>query len=378
MTIETHRPLPADRHLAFWPAACLAVRGGVAACDRCANACPVGVLKVGADGTALVGDCLHCGRCAAACPSGALVAKGFDEARLPSGNLPVAIECWKVPREIAGEQAVRVPCLGGLALTRLIEWLVEAGSRPLRLVDRGWCANCAAGTDGFAGAAILAALSPWLSASGLPPAHWPKQSEKPLPKALMPREIPSAERQIAMGRRAFFGRLAKEIARSERPVEAPAGPRAALRRTRCPLPAHERFLAALTQLAATQGRPLPPRALPRLEVSPACRDHGLCASSCPTDALVIRDGEKGRQWRFSSARCTGCGRCVAVCPEQALRLGEGGQFEEVVLRTVSLTSCLECGRDFVPQAAEHICPQCLAQRALAQSMFAPGPNVAGQ
>jgi len=52
MDAETHSPLSGESHLAFLPTACLAVRGGVAACDRCAVACPVGVLKVGADGTA--------------------------------------------------------------------------------------------------------------------------------------------------------------------------------------------------------------------------------------------------------------------------------------------------------------------------------------
>ena len=36
-----------------------------------------------------------------------------------------------------------------------------------------------------------------------------------------------------------------------------------------------------------------------------------CASVCPTDALVARDG---RGVRFASKKCIGCGLCVAACP----------------------------------------------------------------
>jgi ferredoxin len=374
MDAMTHLPLAGDRMLNFMATACLAVRGGVAACDRCAAACPVAALKVSSDGTALVGACLHCGRCAAACPSGALHAKGFDEAQLPSGNLPVTIECWKVPREIAGPQAIRVPCLGGIPTFRLLEWLLAAGERRLIFVDRGWCARCAAGGGAFPGAARLAETEPWLEACGLPLARRPKCKHDPLPGALMPADIPAADSQISMGRRAFFARLGKEIARSERPAEAPAGPRAALRRAACPLPARERWLAALAALAARHGRPLPERALPRLEVSPACRDHGLCAGLCPTGALSRKTDEARAQLVFAAAACIACGRCADACPERAIRLEtSGGALQPVAVRTHEMRRCLECGREF-PDRGEAICPACARGRSLARSLF--GPKVA--
>jgi ferredoxin len=378
MDTETHSPLSGDSHLAFLPTACLAVRGGVAACDRCAAACPVGVLKVGADGTALTGDCLHCGRCAAACPTGALVAQGFAEAKLPSGNLPVTVECWKVPRDVAGPRALRVPCLGGIPLFLLLEWLIAAQPRRLVFVDRGACAGCSAGTGGFAADAVLAALTPWLEECGLSAAQWPQRIHQPLPRSLMPKEIPSAQRELAMSRRAFFGRLGKEIARSERPAAPPAGPRAAVRRAACVQPARERFLTALEKIAAAQGRAPPAAAYPRLEVSAACRDHGLCAGVCPTGALVRIEAAGCSELKFLSAACIACRRCVEVCPEHALRLETGGKRQQVVLRSQALRVCLECGRAFAPSAGENVCPHCLAQRALAQSLFRAGTNAAGQ
>lgn len=371
----SHKPLAGDRALSFLATACLAVRGGIAACERCAAACPVDALKVGADGTALVGDCLHCGRCAAACPSGALVATGFDEAQLPSGNLPITVECWKIPREISGPQAVRVPCLGGIPPYRLLEWLVAAGERRLLFVDRGWCGRCAAGGGAFAADALLVAIQAWLEDCGLPVALWPKRKEDPLPGALMPERIPSAGSQIAMGRRAFFGRLGKEIARTERLAEPPAGPRAALRRSTCPLPARERWLAALAALADCHVRALPAAALPRLGVSDACQDHGLCAGLCPTGTLARRERNSRVELEFDATACTACGRCVAACPERAITLDAGGAPEPVVVRTHALRRCLECGRTFADRG-EATCPECARGRLLARSLF--GPNVAEQ
>lgn len=366
---ELHHPLPTDAYLRLFPEACLAVRGGAAACAACAGACPAGVLAVDHEGPRLAGNCLHCGRCAAACPSGALMAQGFEEAVLPNGDAAIMIECWKVPAKLVGPHGVRVPCLGGLPLYRLLEWQRAVAPRRLVFVDRAWCGHCQAGGDDFAAQALLAEAQALLGDCGVPAAQQPTRVSRPLPAEHMPAAIPSAASQIAMGRRAFFGRLGREIARSERPVAPPSGPRAALRR--CPLPARERQLVALDELARTNGCCLPARALPAVSVGPGCRDHGLCAGLCPTGALSRTDDGTGIALEFEASRCVACGRCARHCPEAALTLSpSGGEPERVEVKRHAIAVCLECGRSFArADTAQKICGQCESRRDLARNLF---------
>jgi ferredoxin len=46
----------------------------------------------------------------------------------------------------------------------------------------------------------------------------------------------------------------------------------------------------------------------------ACNNCGLCASSCPANA--IRMGSRGPIWKAS---CDGCNRCINVCPKRAIQ-----------------------------------------------------------
>lgn len=367
-----YRHLPGDAHLSLRGDACLAMRAGQAACNGCAAACPVAALSVGNDGPQLQKDCLHCGRCAAVCPSGALKSKGFEEAVLPNGNFHLSIDCWKVPATVCGPQTLRVPCLAGISLAQLFEWMLAAGDRTLTLVDRGWCAHClVGGSGGFAGEALLDEAQVWLEACGVPAAQRPKRKADLLPAALMPQSIPDADNQIAMGRRAFFGRLGKEIARTERPAVAPSGPRAALRQSACALPARERWLAALDALAGHHGRPLPTQALPQLVVAASCGDHGVCAGVCPTGALTRDESDAATQLSFDARACVSCARCTSACPHGALRLTDGGSTEQVTIRTLPLRACIECGRLFADTDGAACCPRCVAAKNQARSLFGP-------
>jgi len=48
----------------------------------------------------------------------------------------------------------------------------------------------------------------------------------------------------------------------------------------------------------------------------SCLGYGDCVSSCPFDALSIRDGLAV----VDEAACTGCGKCAEVCPRHVLEL----------------------------------------------------------
>lgn len=366
---NSHSPLPADRRLRLWGEACLALRAGAAACQACATACPSASLTVGADGPALGRDCLGCGRCAAACPSGALEVSGFREAKLPTGNLPLTVECWKVPAS-GGPLGISVPCLGGLSPSLILRWLLDTGERTLILVDRGWCQGCAAGSGGFAGRQTLEAALTWLADCGLPRERWPKIQLLPLPAALMPSAIPSPEQRLPLSRRDFFARLGREAARSERPAARPAGTRAALRDRPCPLPARETLLASAAALAARHGRALPARARPLLVVSAACRDIGLCAGLCPTGALTRLEAEGSLALRYAADRCVACGRCQAACPEAAITLtASGGEAQPVILTHRPSRDCLECGQPYPDRGEGPVCPRCASRRQLARNLF---------
>lgn len=340
------------------------------ACRRCGDACIANVLAVDADGPRLAADCLHCGRCQAACPTGALQVAGFDDHLLPIGNQQVSVECWKVPAELTDTTNVLVPCIAGITQVQLLEWMLAAGQCGLAFVDRDWCQGCSAGGDGFVGYSLLADLRPWLEDCAVPAELRPTIKPAPLLPASMPATIPSPESRMTMSRRSFFRRIGREIARSERPAP-PAGPRSALRGTPCPQPARERLLSVLTALAARYGRVLPPRAMPRLTVSPACRDHGLCARLCPTGALARQTDEKASRLVFNAATCVSCNRCVASCPEGALALGDGGSVAPTTQRAHGMRRCVECGRDFADHGPSILCPRCSGNRLLARQMFGP-------
>ena len=88
----------------------------------------------------------------AVCPTGALAAAGFEkldeEISIAEGAV-VRLECERVPREDSVAGATRVPCLGGLGTGELLALREAAGDREIRLMDRGWCAECPAGKGDF-------------------------------------------------------------------------------------------------------------------------------------------------------------------------------------------------------------------------------------
>jgi len=87
--------------------------------------------------------------------------------------------------------------------------------------------------------------------------------------------------------------------------------------------------------------------------SERCTLCGACATSCPTAALQLDEGDDGTTLRYAHAACTGCGRCVAVCPENALDLTRA--VDPVLLERGSIEllgapreECVVCGATLPP------------------------------
>lgn len=373
------QPLPGDGRVAFAVEACIAARSLPSACQRCAQACPAGAVKVGEAGPELVADCLGCGRCTAACPTGAIVLKGFpDGEKLPSGNVPLRVECWKVPAALSG-QALRVPCLGGIDAGTMLEWLALRNGEPLRIVDRGWCGQCRAGGPGHHPAQAAAAeAARLLQACGAGAGESIAFVSEPLPASLMPQAIPEPATQETISRRGFFRRFAAEAAGALQVAPSHTPPHRR-RGSDFPLPRRERTLAALEMLARTPAERLPAAVLPALTISPDCDHLGICAGMCPTGALYTYEDDEHAGVGFEPRDCVACDLCAQACPVRAIQLQPAGPPDRSAaaqtLTQFPLSRCENCLTPFAAVRGATLCPGCLRSRQMSQQLF--GTHIAG-
>lgn len=373
-----YQPLPGDGRVAFAAEACIAARSLPSACSRCAQACPAGAVKVGEAGPELVADCLGCGRCAAACPTGAIAVKGFaGDWTLPPGNAPRRIECWKVRESFSGHTALRAPCLGGIGIELLLEWLALPDDRPIQFVDRGWCGKCQAGGATHPSLALIEEAGRILDACGQDASERISLVSEPLPLQLMPEAIPEPATQEKIGRRAFFRRFAAEAAKAI-PAPPPAAPRQR-RDSDLPLPKRERTLAALTAMTRQPVERLPAAVLPGLTLAAHCDHLGVCAGMCPTGALRIyeEDGHAGAA--FEPRDCVVCGLCSQACPARAIEVQPAGPPDSKaaghVLTCFPLVSCENCLTPFAATRSDTLCPACRRSRQMTRQLF--GTHIAG-
>lgn len=353
------RSLHGDARLRLRSEACLAAQSLPEACGGCAGACPQACLEVGIDGPRLKGDCLGCGRCAAACPTGALQVEGFQEApRLPRGNHAYPIECWKVPAAVSGSDALRVPCLGGIGLEQLLEWVEAAAEATVVLVDRGWCAHCSAARGADPIQDLLARAAAVLGECGWPASRQPQRAHEPLPPRLMPSDIPQPVEEARAHPRwhPARSRAGARQAGAEDLVDFGANDSLLYKR--------ERLLAVATRLAARHGRPAPASLYPSLRISDNCRGVGACAAFCPTGALSPYAEEGWSGVEFDAAACLECGLCRQACRESALEFvarsepAEGWQR----LTRFPLRECAECGKRFAALGEQSACSGCRLQQ----------------
>ncbi len=378
------RPLRQQHPLGIIDDACLPLRAPrYASCRACEDVCQPRAIHVGEGGLSLDESCVACGRCAAACPMGALGLPGFTVPEpVQEKRAPLGVDCWKVPAKLTPDHGMRVPCLGGLSTGRILEIVAVAGSRPVELLDRGWCAGCnAGGADGHPARMALKRACDLLEAAGAAPERLPRLRGLHLPPGLMPAAIPAAVGEATLSRRAFFSALtAKATVAVDQIRPLPGGEvrrRRGFEREPVLSRERERMLGALQRI--TQGGWLspPPGLFHRVEVNASCANHQVCASICPTGALAVYEQGQGSELMFDTSLCIGCGECQSVCPTGALQLlpngyaapGEALPERPTLLAAFATRDCLECGRDFASRGEETLCPQCRKRHGLARSAF---------
>lgn len=345
--------------------ACLGCRPHYQACAACAEACPAGVLRATGGVPVLADGCLSCGRCVAACHTGALSLRGFIAT--PAGAV-TALECARVPARLRASGAAVVGCLGGLTVADLLDFADRADRAgvPLRLIDRGWCADCPAGGDtGHPAAGALAMAAAATAALGLAS---PQPVSVPTAAAKAAALRPADDRLDHTRRRLFSAPFRLSADGAAAPAHDLRAPLA--------VPGRERLLSTAGRIAAARGLLVPAMLFPALNIEDACRDHRVCAAVCPTRALRAIQAEKSAALTFDAAACIACGRCAAACPESALTLlGERRSAEAAgpaTLRQGILRECGDCGDGFMASADGEagLCPLCRKRFTLMRAAFA--------
>ena len=362
---------------------CLRLRSRYSDCEKCAQACPPRVLHMRDEGFGLADGCLRRGRCSAACPTGALQVDGFpsDLLRIPEqSESPLHVDCWKVPASESPANAVRVPCLGGIAMHHLVQWHSASGQYGIVLIDRGWCGQCSAGCGSVQPAQeALDASRALLEELGVPERSLPRLLSLPLPRAHMPASIPEAPAAQPLSRREFFASFSRGAVRTVAPAvvvqhDEQAQSRRA-RSERVESTPHSRMIARAIAIGSQRGRPVPAELFPALRVSDACRNHKVCAATCPTRALQAYRSDVGRTEgiAYDAVACIACGDCTRSCPERALTLipqsnGKAPHGPTELTRW-TLRECCDCGHEFADSSSGNICQPCRKTRELARAGF---------
>ena len=262
----------------------------------------------------------------------------------------------------------------------LVQWHATSGGRRIVLVDRGWCGQCSAGSGANHPAqAALDAARALLAELGVADQALPRIESLPLLRAQMPAEIPEPLAAQPLGRREFFAGITRTAARAIVPIAAGQPDEGAQSRrarlVKIETTARSQLLAQAAVLGAQHDRSLPAELFPALRVSDACRNHRVCAATCPTGALQAYESEDGATAgiAFDAQACIACGDCTRACPERALTLVPQGDGEvprgPAALTRWTPRECYDCGRSFADAGKDQRCPACRKSYYLARSAF---------
>lgn len=350
---------------------CANLRGRIAHCTACKEACPSGALDLTKDSVALDETrCTGCNSCLPSCPAGALRSTGFVPSRFLQALMESQQRDLHCRASADGGGGIVIPCYGVLD-ARLLAAARAEGVKELHLHGLNRCGSCRFGDARPYLASLISQLSEWLA-------------EDSLLLDLSPGVVKSKRNdrrhyqdQPHLSRRAFlrFGGaktvtqamdwMVPGLAQEEEDEEA--------------LPFYQaddypqRAASYQQELALRVGR-VPWRtgqALPfkTRRVAGHCSACLSCGERCPTGALYATETAQARELSFDPVVCTNCGLCEAVCPQNALIVEPVCDPAALAGRTTLLFRrqhlCRQCRSSFLPEAPEmEICPLCSNEQEL--------------
>lgn len=375
------------------PATCV----GGTQCGRCVQECPEEALQIREDdlfGAPPVVDpssCGACSRCLDVCPTGALNLDGHDPRTLTSRlrallrggdgaaapNLVIACQGALEPLERLGQRsglpgwlALDVPCLGGVGATWYLTALA-AGARTVQVLP---CARC---RDQSALASGLAFTQDLLSGLG--------DTDATSRVAV----LPAAGSQLRRAVLAADGLTPIVEATGADPIPTPDATQASPRLAAWAVAQLQQALERRHQEQPEQDRqPAWPRVilgqgspLGILQAAQGCTACGVCARTCPNQALSLRPGAGSAELVLDPAACNGCRVCLDTCPEGVLDVVAGIDLDLLAAGSAPIASvqertCPDCGNNvpalppgtyFAPIPAELTsrCPPCRQAALLA-------------
>ncbi|QUN07102.1 4Fe-4S binding protein [Shewanella yunxiaonensis] len=298
-------------------------------CHHCVDVCPTNALEL-SDGKVVQNTniCTECGACAASCPMGAIKLKNNDINALHKyintaihKNSTAIIACQNVAHDI--DNALFITCLVAADNSALLQTFAQ-GAIDIQLVC-GDCRECPSHEVFPLVIHRQQALQQLLFTLKLS-VHIRVLQSFSLEAISSSSTHNLGLSRSGVSRRNFFSRLWKQSNMDEcatisvkensqhdvSTVTMPPSPR---------IPDNwQQFIFALKQLRHLDNSDVKLPIFYRPQISDKCVGCGICASSCPTQALHRDTGDNLTKLRFTPALCVGCGICQDVCYCNAVNL----------------------------------------------------------
>lgn len=292
-------------------------------CTKCEEVCPARAVSLKPRSVVVdAAACTGCGACAANCPAEALYMRTPGAARLQAfldharQAETLSIACGEAEAQAGRMADLTTACLATLDMSLPASIAADRAKDAFTLhVLHGDCERCA--RRGRCANPVKAIEA------------WRVTLSQLAPRAAL--EIHAAPKSVDTGRRRFWERL---LGKAELKVEAevPFDEASLAWLESVPLctvpPSRGRWLEALRKV-----RDHEPDALPALMAAPGCPrltapriDHeactacGLCASVCPSGALMEEKSAELTLMRATPSMCTACGLCADICFKHAVTI----------------------------------------------------------
>ncbi len=409
-----------NHHIMVEISLCSRFRTPKSDCSLCADVCPANAIEISDRGAEIKEGCIDCGVCYSACPSGALRIKGRDDHKIIGeikDTLKRKLEDEKIKRDEERNFTISQPlnfsisCNHGVAkadlvlscLSRLTEVLllepVRIGISGIEIL-RPSCDDCPSAKASPQLEKVIQQTRYLYELIGLRNVlHVTRCAFSPLRPGTQILASAGTEPKILSRRELFksLGVKAAGIAADSIPAieqkdkgngevfrEAIQNRPENLKRT---------LLSESIKGFVSENPPSPPFSkggkggfevpskealLAELEVTSGCTGCGVCATLCPTGAIIQKITEDRFYLYFRPDLCTNCEVCVKTCMPHAVNIKEKVLLNLILeqgerrIFEAGKKKCLVCRLDFIG-SSDNICPLCInnhkKQMATIQSLI---------